>query len=412
MSGKLSDVERSIIGEICSSSEAMDNLTVLCDEYGGRFVGTPENRAAAEFVLSRFENYGFENPHLEAFKTPGCKVISSNMEIVEPKQNVRCLTLPMTASGETEAEVVFLEDGAEVKEDEVNGKIIMANTRAPLRKGADLGAEGFIFMHPYPMMGPPTGCVPTLLPSVSVSYERGSLLKRFIHRKGSVKVNLSAECDIFETESWNICGEIPGNGKSDEYIMFGGHYDGHEIAQAAFDCGAPCMIATEIGRVLNKFRKEMDRNVRITLFSSEEFGCWGSKDYAKRHAAEMNDMRFTYQYDCNAGGNTQLVTLANWPELVPLYTKMAADLNMYIPVEQRGGPGDSRAFHELGIPNGSTCDYRAPGRLSLLKTCRHTKYDTLDKIDQRSMREVTTIGAISGLRMVNAEEWPSHRRSV
>ena len=90
---------------------------------------------------------------------------------------------------------------------------------------------------------------------------------------------------------------------------------------------------------------------------------------------------------------------------------MAADLNMYIPVEQRGGPGDSRAFHELGIPNGSTNDYRAPGRLSLLKTCRHTKYDTLDKIDQRSMREVTTIGAISGLRMVNAEEWPSHRSS-
>ncbi len=223
MSGKLSDVERNILGEIYSSSEAMDNLTVLCDEYGGRFVGTPENRAAAEFILSRFEKYGFENPHLETFKTPGCKVVSSNLEIVKPKQNVRCLTLPMTASGETEAEVVFLEDGAEVKEDEVNGKIIMANTRAPLRKGADLGAEGFIFMHPYPMMGPPTGCVPTLLPSVSVSYERGTLLKRFIQRKGSVKVNLSAECDIFETESWNICGEIPGNGKSDEYIMFGGH---------------------------------------------------------------------------------------------------------------------------------------------------------------------------------------------
>ncbi len=410
MSGKLSDVERKILGEIYSSSEAMDNLTVLCDEYGGRFVGTPENRAAAEFTLSKFEEYGFENPHLEAFKTPGCNVISSNLEIVKLNQKVRCLTLPMTASGETEAEVVFLEDGAEVKEDEVNGKIIMANTRAPLRKGADLGAEGFIFMHPYPMMGPPTGCVPTLLPSVSVSYERGNLLKRFIKRNGSVKVNLSAECDVFETESWNICGEVPGNGKSEEYVMFGGHIDGHEIAQAAFDCGAPCMIATEIGRVLNKFRKEMDRNVRIVLFSSEEFGCWGSKDYAKRHAAEMKDMRFTYQYDCNAGGNTQMVTLANWPELVPLYTKMAADLNMYIPVEQRGGPGDSRAFHELGIPNGSTNDYRAPGRLSLLKTCRHTKYDTLDKIDQRSMREVTTIGAISGLRMVNAESWPSHRK--
>jgi Zn-dependent M28 family amino/carboxypeptidase len=166
----------------------------------------------------------------------------------------------------------------------------------------------------------------------------------------------------------------------------------------------------EAGRVLSAFREEMDRNVRIVLFSSEEFGCWGSKDYAKRHADEMKNMRFTYQLDCTAGGNTQLVTLANWPELVPLYKKLAADLKMNIPVEQRSGPGDSRAFNELGIPNGSIIDYRAPGRLSLLKTWRHTMYDTLDKIDLRSMREAITIGAVSTLRMVNSEEWPSQRK--
>ena len=35
--------------------------------------------------------------------------------------------------------------------------------------------------------------------------------------------------------------------------------------------------------------------------------------------------------------------------------------------------------------------------------------DTLDKIDVRSLREAVAIGAVSGLRMVNAEEWPGHR---
>ena len=110
MSVKLSKSESKILGEIYSSSEAMDNLTVLCDEFGGRFVGTPENRAAAEFVLGKFEEYGFENPHLEAFKTPGCRVGSSSLEIVKPVQEVPCLTLPMTASGEAEAEVVFVDE--------------------------------------------------------------------------------------------------------------------------------------------------------------------------------------------------------------------------------------------------------------------------------------------------------------
>ena len=40
MSGRLNVVERKILGEIYSSSEAMDNLTVLCDEFGGRLEGS------------------------------------------------------------------------------------------------------------------------------------------------------------------------------------------------------------------------------------------------------------------------------------------------------------------------------------------------------------------------------------
>ena len=35
----------------------MRNLTVLCDEYGGRFAGTPENQSAAEYLLGKFEEY-------------------------------------------------------------------------------------------------------------------------------------------------------------------------------------------------------------------------------------------------------------------------------------------------------------------------------------------------------------------
>ena len=412
MSGRLNAVERKILGEIYSSSEAMDNLTVLCDEFGGRFVGTPENRGAVEFMVGKFEEYGFENPHLETFKTPGCRVIGSSLEIVAPvKKRVECLTLPMTATGEAEGEVVFVEDGAPVDGEAVNGKVVMANTRGPLVESAKAGAVGFLFMHPWPRMGPPTGCVPTTIPTLGVSYERGSMLKRFIERCGSVRVRMEAECDIFQTESWNVCGEVPGNGRSDEYVMLGGHIDGHEIAHAAFDCGAPCTASTEMGRALNTVRDELDRSVRVVLFSSEEFGCWGSKDYAETHAREMKDMRFTYQLDCTAAGGTQMVTVNNWPELEPFYHRLAEDMNMCIPVEQRPGPGDSRAFHALGIPTGSIIDYRAPGRISLLKTVRHTEYDTLDKIDLRSLREATTIGALSSFRMVNSEEWPAHRRT-
>ena len=46
---------------------------------------------------------------------------------------------------------------------------------------------------------------------------------------------------------------------------------------------------------------------------------------------------------------------------------------------------------------------------ALLKTYRHTEYDTLDKIDPRSLREAVAIGAVSGYKMVNEGDWPEYR---
>ena len=407
MYGRLSDVERRILGEAYSSSEAMDNLTVLCDDFGGRFAGSPENRAAAKFILGRFEEYGFEDPRLETFRFTGCEVGPSSLEIVEPiRKVIPCLTLPMTASGEAEADLVYTGNGSDIVE--VEGKIVMGSVRLPIIRSTDSGVEGFIWTHPYPVMGPPTGCVHSAMPAVSVKYEDGEMLRRLLRRHGNIRVRVEAECDRFERESWNVCGEVPGNGGSDEFLLLGGHYDGHEIAQAAFDCGAGCMAVTEMGRILNREREHLDRGVRIVCFSAEEFGYWGSKDYAERHAKEMDDLRFTYQLDCCAGG-TQMVTTDHWPELEPFFAKLAEDLNMRIPHAQRRGPGDSRAFFDLGIPTGSICDHRLPGRLELLRTYRHTEHDTLDKIDIRSLREAVAIGAISAMRMANAETWPGHR---
>ncbi|UCH57455.1 MAG: M28 family peptidase [Candidatus Bathyarchaeota archaeon] len=409
MSGRLSEVERRILGEVHSSSEAMSNLTALCDDFGGRFAGTPENREAAEFLLGRFEEYGFEAPHLETFRFMGCDTGQSSLEILEPvRRKIPCLTLPMTASGQTEAELVCVDDRATVEE-EFTRKVVMGRTRLPFIRSSETDVSAYVWVHPYPAMGPPTGCIRSTVPAVSVKYEDGEMLGRLLRRHGRVRVRVEAECETFERESWNVCGEIPGNGNSEEFVLFGGHYDGHEIAQAAFDCGAPCAAVTEMGRILNTEREHLDRGLRVVLFSAEEFGFWGSRDYVKRHTDELEDLRFAYQLDCCGGGSTQMVTVDFWPELEPFYRRLAMDMNMEIPFEQRRGPGDSRPFFEIGIPTGSIIDYRKPGMLELLKTYRHTVYDTLDKIDPRSLRDAVAIGAVSGYRMMNAESWPSHR---
>jgi Iap family predicted aminopeptidase len=406
----ISDIERKILGEIYSSSEAMLNLTVMCDDFGGRFAGTPDNLEAAKYMLGKFEEYGFENPHLESFKFKGCEVGPSKLEILSPrKKTIPCLTLPMTASGEAEADIVYVNPKSYPAPNELSGKAVISSVRPPFIRSTETDISAFIWSHPYAGMGPPTGCIHSAVPAVSVKYEDGEMLMRLARRYGKVKVRVETECDIFDRESWNICGEIPGNGSSDEFLLFGGHHDGHEIAQAAFDCGAPCTAVTEMGRILNKTREDMDRALRIVLFSAEEFGYWGSRAYVKEHRKELENLRFTYQLDCCGGGKPQMVTVDFWPELEPFYQKLSNDLNMLLPFNQRRGPGDSRPFFEIGIPTGSIIDERKQGMLELLKTYRHTVYDTLDKIDHRSLKEAIAIGAISGLRMANLDEWPAHR---
>lgn len=410
MVGNLREVEKKIFAEVYSSSEAMENLTILCDEFGGRFAGSPENRGAAEFILSRYEEYGLENPHLEAFTFPGCEVISSKLEIVEPiKKAIPCITLPMTVSGEVESDLLYLGDGStfEEQKEKMEGNIVLASSRGLMSRSVLAGAEGFILMHPYPAMGPPTGCVSPLIPSVAVSHEDGSFLTRLLRRKGKLRVHVETKCKHFERESWNVAAEIPGTSDGDEFILYGAHYDGHEIAQAAFDDGAACAAIMEMGRVLNKVREHLKRSVRVVCFSAEEFGMYGSRDYASRHADEMKNMRFTWQLDMCSAGSTQMVTVDFWPELERFFKQIADDLKIDMPIEQRRGPGDSRVFFELGIPTGNIRDYAF--RQDILRSYRHTMFDTLDKIDMRSLRECIIIGVVSGVRMANAEDWPRHR---
>lgn len=322
MDRKLNEIEKSVLGDIYASSEAYTNLVTLCDDFGGRLNGSLGNKAAAEFLLSKFKEYGFKNPHLESFKCPTYKDASSILKVMDSlEKNIPCLTLPMTPEGDVDGVLEYIGEGENLdkQKNKLKGKIVITLNRLAPQKISESGAVGYIWMHPYPAMGPPTGVYRSKIPAVSVKYEDGMKLRRLINRKNNVKVRLEVRCSHIETTSWNVCGEVPGNGTSEEFVMFGGHYDGHEIAQAAFDCGAPCTISTEIGRVLSHVSDHMDRNVRVVLFSSEEFGCQGSQDYATKHTEDMAKMRFTYQLDCTAGPDPQMVTTSFWPELEPFF---------------------------------------------------------------------------------------------
>ena len=58
------ETDRRMVGDIYTSREVMDNLTVLCDDFGSRFAGTPEERQAADFIADTFTRYVVGSPSI------------------------------------------------------------------------------------------------------------------------------------------------------------------------------------------------------------------------------------------------------------------------------------------------------------------------------------------------------------
>lgn len=87
-------LDRQMVGDIYTSQEVMENLTVLCDEYGARFAGTPEEREAANFIAACFKRYGLQNVKLEAYPYAGWTRGTATLEVIEPiRRTLHCISI-------------------------------------------------------------------------------------------------------------------------------------------------------------------------------------------------------------------------------------------------------------------------------------------------------------------------------
>lgn len=417
------------MGEVYSSRETVENLVVLCDEYGSRWPGTPENRTAVEFMMARLEEYGLEDPHLEPFEMPGWIRGTSKLEVVSPvRKEIPCIALPRSVEGEVEAELVFLGDGPipiyEERKEEIDGNIVMVTSRTPrgmtrrLHRGEKYsrsllaGAEGFVFMNHYPAYGPVTGGVSPVIPSVGVSYENGCYLERLIARKGVVRVRIETRCKNLDVESWNVVADIPGCSGDEEHVIYGAHYDGHDIAQGALDDGTGAVCVMEMARALNTVRDKIKRRIRFILFGAEEIGLLGSRAYVSRHSEEMRDVRFMMNFDGSGRFGRQGFQLHSWPELEPFFSDISEALGGGVPVYQDvNSNSDHWPFFMRGIPTGRLRD---PDEERLVggRGFGHTMYDTVDKVDLRLHRECVANAAIAAVRIANTDEWPVKHRTA
>ena len=424
-------IDRQMVGDIYTSPEVMDMLTVLCDDFGSRFGGTPGERQAAEYLKAKMEEYGLRNVHLEPVEYLGWQRGEVKLEILSPVQiEIPCITLPHSPPVDIEASIIDIGDGGpkdfERAGDAIAGKFAMVNSKTQPRGmrrwvhrnekyGRSLlaGATGFIFVNHYPAYGPATGGIGSndegLIPAISLSFEDGAFLQRMIQRKGEVRIRLTSTDRTEPMTSWNVIGELPGSDENAEIVMLGCHYDGHDISQGAVDPASGAVAVLEAARMLAAYAGSQPNTIRFAIWGVEEIGLIGSRQYVVDHADELDNIRFYFNMDAAGGDKRKDVMLNEWPVLEPIFNNWQQSMSLDFAVgESISAHSDHFPFLMAGVPTGGM----EPVERDLSgRGYGHTRYDTLDKVAIRGLREAAALACRLALRIADASDRPVSRRS-
>ena len=423
-------IDQQMVGDIYTSQEVMENLTVLCDEYGARFAGTPEEHEAANFIAACFKRYGLQDVKLEAYPYAGWTRGAATLEVIEPiRRTLHCISLPYCPAGDITTELASAGHGSPAEYEalgDTTGKLVMAQSSSPpdlgrwvhrkekFERAVLAGASGFIFVSEHPGVGPETGSLQNNreapIPGISVCQEDGAFLTRLLTRdSGKVTLKLKTT-DVNEPRtSWNVVADLPGRENSEEMVILGCHYDGHDISQGAHDPASGMVSVIEAARALSTYAADsLKRTVRFIAFGTEEIGLTGAFRYIDAHASELDNIRFMLNMDAAGGASRKGIVLHSWDALESFFNTAREQMHAEMPVGQKlNSYSDHFPYFLKGVPS---CHMGDPDASPSGRGFGHTAYDTLEKVKLEDLRAASAVGARIALRCANADDFPAKRR--
>jgi len=142
---------------------------------------------------------------------------------------------------------------------------------------------------PRPYRDPKT---PPTLPEIMVASEQYNRIARLIQKQIPVTLQLDVQNRYVDDtlDSFNIVAELPGTDKADEVVMLGAHFDSWHAGTGATDNAAGSAAMMEAMRILKATGLRMRRTVRLALWTGEEQGLLGSREYVKQQFGDPATM--------------------------------------------------------------------------------------------------------------------------
>jgi len=200
-------------------------------------------------------------------------------------------------------------------------------------------------------------------PQVTLAVEYYGRIVRTLDKNIPVTLQFDIANRFFDddTNALNIVGEIPGTDKADEIVMLGAHFDSWHTGTGATDNAAGSAVMLEAMRILKATGVRLRRTVRLALWTGEEQGLLGSKEYVKAHFADPATMQLKPEHAKLAGyfnvdngtGQIRGVYLQGNEAVAPIFQSwMEPFRNMgmtTVAIRNTGGT-DHQSFDAVGLP--------------------------------------------------------------
>ena len=126
---------------------------------------------------------------------------------------------------------------------------------------------------------------------MTMSTENYNQIVRMLKRGEDVSMSVNIDASYHDNDlmGYNTIAEIPGTDPElkDEIVMVGAHLDSWHASGGATDNGAGSAVAMEAARIILASGLKPRRTIRVALWSGEEQGLNGSREYVTKHFGEM-----------------------------------------------------------------------------------------------------------------------------
>jgi carboxypeptidase Q len=215
-------------------------------------------------------------------------------------------------------------------------------------------------------------------------------------------VDVKTKFQTKDLNGYNVIAEIPGTDPTlkDEVVMLGAHLDSWQTATGATDNASGSSVMMEAMRILKTLGVQPKRTIRIALWSGEEQGLLGSRNYVKKTFADPATMQLTPAHEKfssyfnidNGTGKIRGIYLQGNEACRDIFQAWLAPFNdlgaKTVTISNTGGT-DHQAFDGVGLPGFQFIQ----DPIEYDTRNHHSNMDVYDHLIEDDLKQIATIVA-------------------